>query len=62
MYVHAFFYGLTFTWEVCAPRPTGSKATDDGLDFLPPEGTGSLGFRVKLGFGPLVHYREGLGP
>lgn len=37
------FFGLTFTWEVCTPRSTGSKATDDGLDFLLPEGAG---FRV----------------
>jgi hypothetical protein len=43
---------LTFTWEVWMwfPRPTGSKATDDGLEFLSPEGTG---FSVKLGLGPL---------
>jgi hypothetical protein len=38
MYMTLFW--LTFTWEVCAPTPTGSKATDDdGLDFLPPERT-----------------------
>jgi hypothetical protein len=32
---------LTFTWEVWMwfPVPTGSKATDDGLDFLASEGT-----------------------
>jgi hypothetical protein len=38
---------LTFTWEVCATRPTGSKATDDGLHFLASEGTW---FRVELGW------------
>jgi hypothetical protein len=43
MYIHANCFWLTFTWEVCTPRPTGSKATDDGLDFLLPEGAG---FRV----------------
>ncbi len=39
-------------------RPTGSKATDDGLHFLASEGTG---LRVELGLGRLVHYREGPG-
>jgi hypothetical protein len=49
------FFLLTFTREVCTPRPTtGYNAIDYGLDFLALEGTG---FRVELGLGPLVqHY------